>query len=275
MPKKELDSYKGKTFFDFWEQSLAMADLRLFDSCLERISQLKPDQREIEFKGGEFEKIIGVGMVSEEDVDFLVSKIMTVFEVWDTYTFDDSRFALISLFEEGTCYQDSDGTWEVNLLCTKTAKKYLFTPAVLPYLRYGVNRRIGIENKYTYALFLYLWDNRYRGTWSVEVPLLKEIIGCQSEELYQEFDVFELRILKNPLREIEKVVGVKCDYKLIKRKRAIGIQFCFDPLQPALSSVECFEKAKLFCQTQTPFAAESTLQDQSSILEEIGSKYYE
>ena len=276
MSKKELDSYKGKTFFDFWEQSLAMADLRLFDSCLERISQLKPDQREIEFKGGEFEKIIGVGMVSEEDVDFLVSKIMTVFEVWDTYTFDDSRFALISLFEEGTCYQDSDGTWEVNLLCTKTAKKYLFTPAVLPYLRYGVNRRIGIENKYTYALFLYLWDNRYRGTWSVEVPRLKEIIGCQSEELYQEFDVFELRILKNPLREIEKVVGVKCDYKLIKKKRAIvGIQFCFDPLQPALSSVECFEKSKLFCQTQTPFAAESTLQDQSSILEEIGSKYFE
>lgn len=79
-----------------------------------------------------------------------------------------------------------------------------------------------------------------------------------------EVHVFELRILKNPLREIEKVVGVKCDYKLIKRKRAIvGIQFCLDPLQPALSSVECFEKAKLFCQTQTPFAAESTLQDQS------------
>lgn len=111
---------------------------------------------------------------------------------------------------------------------------------------------------------MYLWDNRYRGTWSVEVPRLKEIIGCQSEELYQEVDVFELRILKNPLREIEKVVGVKCDYKLIKRKRAIvGIQFCFDFLQPALSSVECFEKAKRFCQTQAPFAAESILQDQS------------
>ena len=88
-----------------------------------------------------------------------------------------------------------------------------------------------MKSRYTYILFLYLWENKYRKSWKVALNELKELLGCDQDAFYEQFKYFNQRILKKAQEEIKNVTDFKYTYELIKKARTvIGIQFVIESL---------------------------------------------
>ena len=79
-----------------------------------------------------------------------------------------------------------DDFWEITLTCTASAKEYIFNIDNIGYMRYRLKNVINLTSRYSYVLFLYLLDNRFRKTWSVDLEELKKLLGCSSET-YKQF----------------------------------------------------------------------------------------
>ena len=121
--------------------------------------------------------------------------------------------------------------WQVELTCTESAKEYIFNIESMRYLRYKLKCITSMKSRYTYILFLYLWENKYRKSWKVALNELKELLGCDQDAFYEQFKYFNQRILKKAQEEIKNVTDFKYTYEPIKKARTvIGIQFVIESL---------------------------------------------
>ena len=97
-----------------------------------------------------------------------------------------------------------------------------------------------MNSRYTYILFLYLWDNKYQGTWKISLDNLKSLLRC-NKDFYSEFKYFNQRILKRAKEEIKQAANFEYDYMPMKEgKTVVGIQFTVKSF-PELENVETVE----------------------------------
>ena len=144
-------------------------------------------------------------------------------------------FKLINLFEEADAEQDDDGLWQITLTCTASAREYVFNIDNLGYLRYRLKNVINLTSRYSYVLFLYLLDNRFRKTWSVDLADLKALLNCNAER-YKQFKFFNSEILKKCHKELCEKTDISFEYKPIKRGRAVSaVEFSVNTLNDDLS----------------------------------------
>ena len=146
----------------------------------------------------------------------------------------------IALFEIAVVKKDNYGMWQVELMCTESAQKYIFNIEELGYLRYRLKCIINMNSRYIYILFLYLWDNKYQGTWKISLDNLKSLLRC-NKDFYSEFKYFNQRILKRAKEEIKQAANFEYDYMPMKEgKTVVGIQFTVKSF-PELENVETVE----------------------------------
>lgn len=159
---------------------------------------------------------------------------------------DENRkngFTRIALFEKAYAEQDDYGVWKAELTCTETAKKYIFNVEEINYLRYKLKNIINIKSRYTYIMFLYLWENKYRGSWEVPLDKLKSLLNCENEYCNQ-FKVFNDRVLKRVYNEIHKVTDIRYEYETVKKGRSVvAIRFiykskCVDEVEESQNTLE-------------------------------------
>lgn len=235
-PDTKLTVQKSLPLFALWRSELTLAEFKILDAYLSRIDSRKPDKRAVRFEKGELEKILGVKKINTPELKERLKHLGTMVQVDDpTKT---RSFRLVALFEQAECEQDEYGQWQVDLECTQKAMKYIFNVENLGYLRYKLRSIVNLTSRYSYVLFLYLEQNRFRKTWEIDVSSLKKILCCDDDEFYSEFRYFNQRILKRCQKELHEKTECRFTYEPIKKGRSVAfIRFTVETL-PAIEPVD-------------------------------------
>jgi plasmid replication initiation protein len=170
---------------------LTIAEFKILDFYLARINSHAPDKRTVQLERGELEQALDVPRIRKEDLDKRLCSLFTPIDIIDEN--DPQRIKRIGLFERAEAVQDKDGLWIVTLTCTPSAMEYIFNVDNLGYLRYRLKNVINLTSRYSYVLFLYLLDNRFRKTWSIDLDALKELLKCTAVR-YEQYKYFNAEI---------------------------------------------------------------------------------
>lgn len=222
----KLTVQKSKPLFALWQSELTLSEFKILDTYLGRINSHDDEHRTVKFEKGELEELLGVKQLKPQVLDDRLKHLMTTVRIPD----ENSKrgFTRIALFEKAHAEQDDYGVWEAELTCTESAKKYIFDVENITYLRYKLKNIVNIKSRYTYIMFLYLLDNKFRGTWEVPLDKLKSLLNCENEEYCSQFKVFNDRVLKRVHREIHKVTDICYDYETVKRGRSVvAVRFIY------------------------------------------------
>lgn len=220
---------KSKPLFALWQSNLTLAEFKILDIYLGRINSRDDNHRTVRFEKGEIENILGIKQLKSQTLDDRLRHLMTTVRIPD----DSGKrgFVRISLFEKAIAEQDDYGLWQVELTCTESARKYIFNVDEINYLRYKLKSIINIKSRYSYIMFLYLWDNKYRVTWEISLEDLKKLLKCDQEETYKEFKFFNRDILKRIQKELIEKTECRYTYEPIKKGRTVvAIRFTLEPL---------------------------------------------
>lgn len=234
-PDAKLTVQKSLPLFALWRSELTLAEFKILDAYLSRIDSRNPDKRAVRFEKGELEKILGVKKINTPELKERLKHLGTMVQVDDpTKT---RSFRLVALFEQAECEQDEYGQWQVDLECTQKAMKYIFNVENLGYLRYKLRSIVNLTSRYSYILFLYLEQNRFRKTWEVGVDELRKILRCDDDETYKEFKRFNDRLLKRCYKELHEKTECRFTYEPIKKGRSVAfIRFTVKTL-PAIDTI--------------------------------------
>lgn len=232
-PETKLTVQKSLPLFALWRSDLTLAEFKILDVYLSRIDSRNPNRRVVRFEKGELEKILGVKKINTSELKERLKHLGTMVEVDDPTKTE--AFRLVSLFEQAKCEQDEYGQWQVDLECTRKAMKYIFNVENLGYLRYKLRSIVNIKSRYSYILFLYLEQNRFRKTWDISVDDLKIILNCENDDFYNEFRYFNQRILKRCQKELCEKTECKFTYETIKKGRVVVF------IRFTLETIPCIE----------------------------------
>ena len=233
----KLTVQKSLPLFALWRSELSLAEFKILDAYLSRIDSRNPEKRAVRFQKGELERILGVKKINTPELKERLKHLGTMVQVDDpTKT---RSFRLIALFEQAECEQDEYGQWQVDLECTQKAMKYIFNVENMGYLRYKLRSIVNLTSRYSYILFLYLEQNRFRKTWEIGLDELKHILCCDDEETYKEYKRFNDRLLKRCYKELHEKTECCFTYEPVKRGRTVvAVRFTVETLQQLSSPMD-------------------------------------
>lgn len=228
--EEKLSVQKSLPLFSLWRSHITLPEFKILDTYLARINSHDPKKKTVVFGKGELEEKLGVKRIETPVLKKRLHNLMMPIEVEDNGV---NQFTTITLFEEAQASIDENGLWTVKLTCTDSAIKYVFNIDHLGYLRYKLRCITSITSRYSYILFLYLEQNRYRKSWSVDVNELKAVLNC-TEESYNKFKVFNDRILKRCQKELTEKSECKFTYEPVKKGRfVVAVRFTVETLADA------------------------------------------
>lgn len=216
---KELVVQKSKPLLSLGRSDLTLPEFKILDTYLARINSHVPDQRWVRFEKGELEKILGVVRINMDDLKRRLRNLCLVVPVEDPDVI--GGFSEITLFERWTCVADENGLWQVDLKCTEDAKRYIFNIENLGYLRYKLRAIANLHSRYSYLLFLYLENNKYRSSWDISVDELRTVLKCTDIPSYQPFKRFNERILKRTQSELLERIDYRFEYEPLRVGRSV------------------------------------------------------
>ena len=232
-PETKLTVQKSIPLFSLWRSDMTLAEFKILDTYLSRINSHEPEKRTVIFTKGELEQLLGVKKINKADLSDRLNGLGRFVEVEHS----DNKLHKVALFEEAFGEMDDDGQWTVKLTCTSKAMKYIFNVEKLRYLRYKLRCITSLTSRYSYILFLYLEQNRYRKTWNVDVNELRQILNCDAEESYKEFKLFNNRILKKCQKELHEKSECRFTYEPIKKGRKVtAIRFTLETLADSIEA---------------------------------------
>lgn len=217
---------KSIPLLSIWQSPLTLAEFKILDAYLARINSHDPANRRVRFSKGELESLLGVTRINLRDLEKRIQHLGIMIKVADL----ENGFTSIALFEEATCTLDNDGQWQVELQCTQQAMRYIFNIDNLGYLRYRLRSIVRLTSRYSYLLFLYLEQNRFRSPWEASVDEVREYLGCTSD-FYRSYSEFNKNILRRCQKELLEKTPCRFSYTPIRHSRAVKrLRFVLDPI---------------------------------------------
>ena len=226
---------KSRPLQSLSKTDLTLPEFKILDAYLARINSHDSNKRTVRLEKGELEKALGVSEIKQDDLERRLRHLFQIIKVKD----DRKRkgFKLINLFEEADAEQDDNGLWQITLTCTSSAREYVFNIENLGYLRYRLKNVINLTSRYSYVLFLYLLDNRFRKVWNIDLVELKALLNCTADR-YKQFKFFNAEILKKCQRELCEKTDIRFSYKPIKSgRKVIAISFSVETIVDKISPV--------------------------------------
>lgn len=197
-----------------------LGEIKILDTYLSRINARDPEATTVRFSKEEYEDLMGIERVHPERlnkyVKSMMSKVVTVKD-----PFKKGKINNYTLFEESVLDKDEDGQWWIDLTCTKTAKKLFFNIEKIGYIQYRLKNVLPLTSKYSVFLYIYLLDNRFRRTWTVDLQELRERWLYCTDPLYDEFKYFNQRILKKCIDEINNKTDLSFKYTPVRTGRKV------------------------------------------------------
>lgn len=209
------------------ESDIPLSELKIIDAYLSRIDSHKPETRCVQFEKGELEKLFGVTKLNTCEISEHLNNLLKVVNIRDKH--NPNNLTMIALFVKAECEQDENGQWQINLTCSEEAMEYIFNiDDDIGYLRYRLKNISTLTSRYSYVLFLYLLENRFRKSWKVNLSELKSLLCCSSET-YNQYKYFNDLILKKCYKEINLKTDLEFSYAPIKAgKKVTEIQFTIE-----------------------------------------------
>ena len=227
---------KARPLQSLSETNLTLPELKILDAYLSRINSHNPAARYVRFEKGELEKLLGVTQLKKEDLSKRIDNLFQVITIHDEHK--QNKFTKIALFAKAECEQDENGQWQIDLACSVEAMEYIFNIDNIGYLRYRLKNVINLTSRYSYVLFLYLVDNRFRKSWAISLAELKALLNCNAER-YNQFKFFNSEILKKCHKEIIEKTDLRFSYKPIKKGRKVAeIEFTVNTIADKLTNTD-------------------------------------
>lgn len=231
-PENKLTVQKSHTLAALWQSDLSLPEFKILDMYLARIDSSNDGQRTVQLTKGELERALGVTQIKQEDLEKRLGNLFVPINL----ATKKGAIKFRALFDAADAEQDADGLWQIELRCTEDAANYIFHVDRIGYFRYKLRSIIGLTSRYSYLLFNYLEDNRFRNPWTVDLKELKKILKCDKDESYKEFKIFNNRILKKCQKELSEKTECIFTYETIRRGRSVAsIQFKLAPLSPQIT----------------------------------------
>jgi len=197
-------------------------ELKILDTYLARINSHDFKSRRVTFTKAEYEKLMDISDVHVEQLkkytDGVQSKIVEV-------KYSDNKFKRITLFCETEFEKNEFGEWTITLECSPQAKKHVFHPEKVGYIKYLLKYSIHMKSKHSFLLYGYLLFNRFRGSWSEPLDVLKYNvfkIDPKKPNSYNEFKDFKRYVLDKALAEVNKLTDIEFKYTTEKRGRSVA-----------------------------------------------------
>ncbi|MCQ2524700.1 MAG: replication initiation protein [Lachnospiraceae bacterium] len=220
-PKISNEVQKSRPLFSLWKSDLTLSEFKILDTYLSLINSHDPESRYVRFEKGKIEKLLGVTQIKPQDLKLRLRHLMErVIEITDKRKGDD--ISLISLFSIARCIKNKDGLWQVDIACTPEAMEYFFNIEELGYFRYKLRSVINLNSRYSYLMFIYLENNRFRKEWTVDLSELKQILNCENDETYSEYKHFNNLILKRCYKELNEKTELQFTYSPIRNGRNVA-----------------------------------------------------
>lgn len=235
VPQDKLIVQKSNPLLSLSQSKLTLAEFKILDTYLARINSREPKNRIVKFGKGELEKLLGVDRIKIKELDDRLENLQssTVYIPDPTVK---KGFRRVTLFEMSHAEQDDDGLWSVELMCTPTAMQYFFNIEQLGYLRYKLRCVTSITSRYTYIMFLYLEQNRFRKSWEVDLEELKLLLNCTAER-YNSFKFFNAEVLKRVQKELNEKTECHFTYEPIKKARkVVAIKFTLQTISDLIDT---------------------------------------
>lgn len=211
----KLKVQKSNPLLTLSKTNLTLPELKILDAYLSRINSHDEEKRCVRFEKGELEKILGVERILKDDLSKRLDSLFTSVTIQDP---DKPKgFIKIGLFEKADVDQDENGLWQIDLVCTSSAREYIFNIENLGYLTYMLKNVIDLTSRYSYVLYLYLEHNRYRHEWKISLDELKKMLNCTADT-YSQYYRFNELVLKKCREELHKKTELRFTYEPTDKK---------------------------------------------------------
>lgn len=209
---------KSRPLLSLSKTHMTLAEFKILDAYLSRINSHDPSAETVTFEQGELELYLGISRFLRKDLDERLKALMHPIDI----SGEENEINNIVLFYRARAKRDTQtGLWEIQMTCTPDAKKYIFNIDNIGYLRYRLKNIINMTSRYTYLMFLYLLDNRFRKSWIVELDSLKEVLNCTADT-YFAYKRFNDLVLKKCQKEIHEKTELRYEYTSIRKGKRIN-----------------------------------------------------
>lgn len=215
---EKLTVQKSTPLQSLAQTNLTLTELKLLDVYLSRIDSHDPEKRTVQIEKGELERVLNVTRILKDDLDERLQHLFQIVKIEDETK--RKGFKLVSLFEEADAEPDENGSWTITLTCTPSAREYIFNIENLGYLRYRLKNIVELKSRYSYILFMYLENNRFRKSWEIKLDDLKKLLKCTANR-YNQFKFFNAEILGKCHKELNEKTDCHFEYEPIKRNRTV------------------------------------------------------
>ena len=223
------------------QTSMTLPEFKILDVYLSRIDSHDEEKRFVRFEKGELEGLLGVERIRKEDLDARLKNLFQSVKIVDPEK--PKGFIRIGLFERAEAVPDENGLWQVDLACTPSALEYVFNIEHLGYLKYRLRSVINLTSRYSYILFIYLEDNRYRKEWEIGLEDLKKILRVTGAS-YEKYKELNDKILKRAQAELHEKTELRFAYEPVRKGRStVGVKFRIETKSDQLSLEDVYPDA--------------------------------
>lgn len=217
---------KSAPLLALWQSSLTLMEFKILDAYLSRVNSHDSSDQKVRFEKRELENLLGTSPIHIRDLEKRIQHLSMI-KIID----EENGFIPIALFADAVCCPDEYGQWEIELQCTQQAVPYVSNIDNIGYLGYKLGSVIHLKSRYSYLLFLYLEQNRYRSPWIIPLEELREYLGCTSN-FYNSYTQFNKNILRRCQRELAEKSSYKFQYVPIRRGRTVQyLRFVLEHVQ--------------------------------------------
>lgn len=239
---QELLVQKSLPLFRFTKTPFSVIELKILDIYLSRIDSHKPDidtviitKKELEYLLYDKENELNKKRLNIKDLMANLNTLMKKTVLQDIKSIQNPNLPLdidvsdintqiednqsnkkhhkklsgdfllknLPLFELADMIVNVDtGNYNIILKCSSVAKPYIFNVEEIKYIRYKLRNIFKLKTKYSYNLFIYLEQNKFRKKWTVSIEELKSILG--SENKYNTFKEFNRSVLQPSIENVLK-----------------------------------------------------------------------
>ena len=198
----------------------SLGELKILDTYISRINAGNDSKRTVIFTKEEYEQLMGLTCVDyrtlQKNTKGLLSKVVEL-------EMPDKEYLQFVLFEQARYHKDEYGKPIIELTCTNLAKDLFFCIDKYHYFKYALENVIKLSRKASYLLYIYVWHNKYRKQWNIELNELRDkILDCKGQESYQEYKIFKNRVLDPAVKEVNEKTDCHFEYAVIKRGRKVA-----------------------------------------------------
>lgn len=136
-------------------------------------------------------------------------------------------YAIPVLFSQANFNKDEGIITLVSNVMSNEIKQLFFDVGNYKYIKYRLKNTVRLTSLYSFKMYLYLLENKFRGTWKIDInDLRNKVLEIGNIPTYESYKRIKDNILKKVHEEINEKTNILFDWKPLRIGRKVAeIQF--------------------------------------------------